>query len=229
VTGRRDQTARIVEADETFVLMSRKGERKLQPEGSPKGGKASKRGLSDEQVQSSWPPTAPAATVSAVLPAVSAVHLQAVLGRSSTMTPFWSTDGLHQLSALRRPRWALAMKRSTKRLESASEANCIFKQFNSRHERLKTFLRRHRGVATKYLDSYLRWFPSRRAAATANPARGPRRKPQESCRFGGVHSKCELSHFNAVQAPAWIVFSQGIIAMRLPRSERRVWCRVGLC
>jgi len=26
---------------------------------------------------------------------------------------------------------------------------------NSRHERLKTFLRRHRGVATKYLDSYL--------------------------------------------------------------------------
>jgi hypothetical protein len=29
---------------------------------------------------------------------------------------------------------------------------------NSRHERLKDFLRRHRGVATKYLDSYLRWF-----------------------------------------------------------------------
>jgi hypothetical protein len=29
---------------------------------------------------------------------------------------------------------------------------------NSRHERLKTFLRRHRGIATKYLDSYLRWF-----------------------------------------------------------------------
>jgi hypothetical protein len=24
--------------------------------------------------------------------------------------------------------------------------------------RLKTFLRRHRGIATKYLDSYLRWF-----------------------------------------------------------------------
>jgi hypothetical protein len=29
---------------------------------------------------------------------------------------------------------------------------------NSRHESLKTFLRPHRGVATKYLDSYLRWF-----------------------------------------------------------------------
>jgi len=29
---------------------------------------------------------------------------------------------------------------------------------NSLHSRLKNFLRRRRGVATKYLDSYLRWF-----------------------------------------------------------------------
>ena len=29
---------------------------------------------------------------------------------------------------------------------------------NSRHSQLKGFLRRYRGIATKYLDSYLRWF-----------------------------------------------------------------------
>jgi len=29
---------------------------------------------------------------------------------------------------------------------------------NSRHERLKTFLRSRRGVATKYLDSHLAWY-----------------------------------------------------------------------
>ncbi len=29
---------------------------------------------------------------------------------------------------------------------------------NNRHGRLKDFLRRYRGVATRYLDSYLRWF-----------------------------------------------------------------------
>ncbi len=29
---------------------------------------------------------------------------------------------------------------------------------NSRHSQLKDFLRRYRGVATKYLDNYLRWF-----------------------------------------------------------------------
>ena len=29
---------------------------------------------------------------------------------------------------------------------------------NNRHSRLKWFLSRYRGVATKYLDNYLRWF-----------------------------------------------------------------------
>ena len=29
---------------------------------------------------------------------------------------------------------------------------------NNRHSRLKDFLRRYRGVATRYLDNYLRWF-----------------------------------------------------------------------
>jgi hypothetical protein len=29
---------------------------------------------------------------------------------------------------------------------------------NSRHERLKSFLRTRRGVATRYLDSYLAWY-----------------------------------------------------------------------
>ena len=29
---------------------------------------------------------------------------------------------------------------------------------NNRHSRLKEFLRARRGIATRYLDSYLRWF-----------------------------------------------------------------------
>ena len=29
---------------------------------------------------------------------------------------------------------------------------------NSRHSQIKSFLRCFRGIATKYLDSYLRWF-----------------------------------------------------------------------
>lgn len=29
---------------------------------------------------------------------------------------------------------------------------------NNRHSRLKNFLARYKGIATKYLDNYLRWF-----------------------------------------------------------------------
>ena len=45
-----DRLAGIVEADETFVLESRKGERKLDRKPRRRGGKARKRGLSREQV-----------------------------------------------------------------------------------------------------------------------------------------------------------------------------------
>ena len=45
-----DRVAGIVEADETFVLESRKGERKLDRKPRRRGGKARKRGLSREQV-----------------------------------------------------------------------------------------------------------------------------------------------------------------------------------
>ena len=50
---------------------------------------------------------------------------------------------------------------------------------NSRHSQIKGFLRRFRGIATKHLDSYLRWFylvvlgrhPSPRACLAAASAR----------------------------------------------------------
>ena len=50
---------------------------------------------------------------------------------------------------------------------------------NSRHSQIKDFLRGRRGIATKYLDSYLRWFhlielgdqPSPRACLEAAMAR----------------------------------------------------------
>ena len=40
---------------------------------------------------------------------------------------------------------------------------------NNRHSRLKGFLRGFRGIATKYLDSYLRWFHLVGLAAHASP------------------------------------------------------------
>jgi hypothetical protein len=54
--------------------------------------------------------------------------------------------------------WASPTSRSTKKPASAAAASYTSTAVNSRHERLKTFLRGRRGVATKDLDSYLAWY-----------------------------------------------------------------------
>ena len=69
----------IVEADEPCVLESRKGARNLERKARRRGGKASKRGLSDEQVPVLVAADRSGATVSAVLPAVNADPLREVL------------------------------------------------------------------------------------------------------------------------------------------------------
>lgn len=71
--------AGIIEADETHVLESRKGERHLDREARRRGGKARKRGLSSEQVPVLVAADRSGMTVSAVLPAVNADALRDVI------------------------------------------------------------------------------------------------------------------------------------------------------
>ena len=69
----------IVEADEPYVLESRKGARNLERKARRRRGKASKQGLSDEQVPVLVVADRGGATVSAVLPAVNADPLREVI------------------------------------------------------------------------------------------------------------------------------------------------------
>ena len=69
----------IVEVDETYVLQSQKGERNLERKARRRGGKARKRGLSDEQVPVLVAADRSGMTVSAVLPAVNADTLQSAI------------------------------------------------------------------------------------------------------------------------------------------------------
>ena len=69
----------IVEADETYVLESRKGARGLGRKARRRGGKAKKRGLSREQVPVLMAADRSGTTVSAVLPRVDAAALSAAL------------------------------------------------------------------------------------------------------------------------------------------------------
>ena len=149
--------AGIVEADETFVLSSRKGERNLGRKPRKRGGKASKRGLSHEQVPILVAVDRTGVTISAVLPSVSAANLQAVLEPVLSKDVLLVTDGCTSY-----PPCAAALGVSHEALnQSAGErvrGDLHIQTVNSRHERLKAFLRPRRGVATKYLVSYLNWF-----------------------------------------------------------------------
>ncbi len=147
----------IVEADETFFLHSRKGERNLSRKARKRGGKASKRGLSKEQVPVLVAVDRSGTTISAVLPAVTAEHLKTVLQPRLDGDALLVTDGCTGY-----PPCAAEMGVSHESLNRTAgervRGELHIQTVNSRHERLKTFLRRHRGIATKYLDSYLRWF-----------------------------------------------------------------------
>ena len=152
-----DRLAGIVEADEIFVLESRKGERKLDRKPRRRGGKARKRGLSREQVPILVAADRAGETLSRTLPALNADSVKEAL------EPVVATDALLVSDANRCYRPVAAaldiphetINRSAgERVRGALHIQTV----NSRHSEIKGFLRRFRGGATKYLDSYLRWF-----------------------------------------------------------------------
>jgi ISXO2-like transposase domain len=149
----------IVEADETFVLDSRKGERHLDRPARKRGGKATKRGLSRQQVPILVAADRSGTTLSAVLPGVSALTIQAVLEPAIDKDALLVTDG-----AAVSPRCAADLGISHEALnQSAGErvrGELHIQTVNNRHQRLKAFLAPFQGIATKYLPNYLRWFLS---------------------------------------------------------------------
>ena len=146
----------IVEADETCVLESRKGARNLERKARRRGGKVSKRGLSDEQV-----PLVVAdrggATVSAVLPAVNADTLREVIAPVVDEDIVLVTDGHRAYSrcaaAIGAHHEALNLSRS-ERVRGAFHIQTV----NNRHRRLKDFLRRYRASRPDTSTNDLRWF-----------------------------------------------------------------------
>ena len=148
----------IVEADETYVLESRKGARKLGRKARRRGGKAKKRGLSREQVPVLMAADRSGTTFSAVLPRVDATALTAALEiRCSPGTPCWSPTAAR---ATRRapPRSGVSHESLNRSIGERVRGDLHVQTVNSRHSRWKDFLRPRRGVATRYLDNYLSWF-----------------------------------------------------------------------
>ena len=163
-----DRLAGIVEADETFVLESRKGERKLDRKPRRRGGKARKRGLSREQVPVLVAADRAGATLSHTLPALNADSvkeaLEPVVARDALLVSDANRCYLPVAAALDIPHESINGA-AGERVRGALHIQTV----NSRHSQIKGFLRGFHGIATKYLDSYLRWVPSHRTRRPAVP------------------------------------------------------------
>ena len=150
----------IVEVDETYVLESQKGNRDLDRKAHRRGGKPSKRGLSDEQVPILVAVDRSGTTTCSVLPSVTADNVQAVLEPRIDDDILLVTDGNNVYPPCAK---SLGIKHEALN-QSAGErvrGTIHIQTVNYRHSQFKDFLRRFRGVSTKYLGNYLRWFERR--------------------------------------------------------------------
>ncbi len=154
------QESGIVEADETWFLRSYKGQRGGLPRRARKrGGRAQKRGLSREQVPVLVIRDRSGATADAILPKDDHREIEAVL------KPLLARDAVLFSDGGGKGPIALAARE----MDVAHRAVNLSKEFrvlagvyhiqnaNAYHSRLKEWMRRFHGVATKYLDHSLGW------------------------------------------------------------------------
>lgn len=148
--------AGTVEADETYFLKSEKGSQSLQRKPRKRGGKAKKRGLSAEQVPVLVARDSSKSTVDAILPDRSAASIAAVLEPVVEKSAVLVSDGAQAYRAFADKANILHVALNLSEGERTWGVYHI-QNVNSYCSRLKTWMRRFNGVATKYLDSYLGW------------------------------------------------------------------------
>lgn len=149
----------VVEADETFFLRSQKGARKIVGRAPRKrGGVAKKRGLSEEQVPVLIVRDRSKATSDAILPNLKGDTIAAVLKPIVARDALLVSDGAETSSyrTFANREGILHVGLNTRAGEHRWGVYHI-QNVNAYASGLKSWMRRFRGVATKYLPSYLGW------------------------------------------------------------------------
>lgn len=150
--------AGIVEGDETFILESFKGKRSDMPRKSRRrGGKSAKRGLSAEQIPVIVARDRQGATTDAVLPKLNRVSIVAALGGVVTPANEFCCDGGTAIVAFARRAGIAAHILPMPGKPNPKAPEFHLNNVNAYHARLKEWLRRFHGVATKNLPNYLGW------------------------------------------------------------------------
>ena len=162
----------IAEADETYFLRSHKGRHEPSIKGRKRGGTAKKRGLSNEQVAVLVARDRSGNTADFILEADSKKHVVVALKPILAQDAILCTDGSGMLAAA-----AKEMGITHRPINLSAGIRVIagvyhVQNVNAYDSRLKGWIRRFHGVATKYLDSYLGWFRTldRTTGGTPKPA-----------------------------------------------------------
>lgn len=146
----------VVEADETYFLESKKGSRKLQRKARQRGGKASKRGLSDEQIPVMVTRDRSGATLTEVLVEVTTASITKVLDPIVAKDAALVSDGAKAYRAFANATGRLHVALVTSVGEHTWGTYHI-QNVNAYTSGLKGWIARFKGVASEYLPSYLGW------------------------------------------------------------------------
>jgi transposase-like protein len=159
LSGDKPKTlAGIVEGDETFILESFKGKRSGLPRKSRKrGGKSSKRGLSAEQIPVIVARDRQGATTDGVLAKLDRASITAARGGVVTPNNEFCCDGGTAIVAFAKRAGIAAHVLPKPGKPTRQAPDYHLNNVNPYHGRLKEWLRRFHGVATKNLPNYLGW------------------------------------------------------------------------
>ncbi|MDQ7001658.1 MAG: IS1595 family transposase [Ghiorsea sp.] len=147
----------IVEADETFFLESFKGKRKLPRPARRRGGKAKKRGLSAEQIPVLVVRDRHGETADFVLQGTDTKSIEAVLSPLLGKDMILCSDGAASYRKIAQR--AGAAHRPVNIAKGVRVVGGVYhiQNVNAYDSRLKSWMQRFHGVATRYLKSYLAW------------------------------------------------------------------------
>ena len=154
------QESGIVESDETWFLRSYKGQRGGLPRRARKrGGRAQKRGLSREQVPVLVIRDRSGATADAILPKNDHREIEAVLKPLLARDAVLCSDGGGKGPIALAAREMGVAHRAVNLSKGIRVLAGVYhiQNANAYHSRLKEWMRRFHGVATKYLDHSLGW------------------------------------------------------------------------
>ncbi|QLQ24619.1 MAG: IS1595 family transposase [Dechloromonas sp.] len=150
--------AGIAEADETYFLESQKGRRQgLSRAPRQRGGKAGKRGLSEEQVPVLICRDRTGNTADFVLEKADQAHIGAVLKPLLASDVILCTDSAKSLATVAKEMGITHRPVNLTAGQRVVAGVYHVQNVNAYDSRLKEWMRRFHGVATRYLGNYLGW------------------------------------------------------------------------